>query len=68
MGVELTNPDYVRFAESFGIRGYAPKTPQELESVLSRVVPAQEMCIVEVQVDPSVDRQLTAKLSAHGGL
>jgi acetolactate synthase-1/2/3 large subunit len=64
VGTVLTNPDYVKFAESFGIRGYSPTSLRELENVLRRVVAEQEMCIVEVKVDPSVDLELTRKLEA----
>jgi len=64
VGTVLTNPDYVQFAESFGIRGYSPASLRELEDVLRRVVAEQEMCIVEVKVDPSVDLELTKKLEA----
>jgi acetolactate synthase-1/2/3 large subunit len=64
VGTVLTNPDYVKLAESFGIRGYSPRSLGELERVLREVVPAQQMCIVEVKVDPSPDLALSQKLDA----
>lgn len=65
VSTRLTNPDYEKFADSFGIRGYSPKSLFELESVLRRVVTQQEMCIVEVPVDATVDMELTRKLEAE---
>nr|WP_049913631.1 acetolactate synthase large subunit [Haloferax prahovense] len=47
-GTELTNPDFERFAESFGIDSYRPETWGEVETVLERVVPANEMSLVEI--------------------
>ncbi|MFC6799062.1 MULTISPECIES: acetolactate synthase large subunit [unclassified Haladaptatus] len=47
-GTHLTNPDFVRFAESFGIDAYRPATWDELEETLERVVPSDDMALVEV--------------------
>ena len=47
-GTELTNPDFERFAESFGIDSYRPETWSEVETVLESVVPANEMSLVEI--------------------
>lgn len=65
VGTALNNPDYVRFAESFGIRGFSPRSLEELERVLREVILSQELCIVEIPVDPAVDLQLSARLEAH---
>ena len=50
-GTQLRNPDFVTFAESFGIEGYRPETWDELDDVLGRVVPADELSLVEVPVE-----------------
>jgi acetolactate synthase-1/2/3 large subunit len=44
----LTNPDFERFAESFGIDGYRPQTWAEVEATLETVVRANEMSLVEI--------------------
>jgi acetolactate synthase-1/2/3 large subunit len=49
-GTELTTPDLVTFAESFGIDGYRPETWDELETVLADVVPSDELSLVEVSL------------------
>ncbi|WP_117591113.1 acetolactate synthase large subunit [Haloprofundus halophilus] len=47
-GTGLTNPDFVAFAESFGVDGYRPESWAELETVLDSVVDGDEMALVEV--------------------
>ncbi|WP_224269089.1 acetolactate synthase large subunit [Haloprofundus salinisoli] len=47
-GTGLTNPDFVAFAESFGVDGYRPESWAELEAVLNSVVDGDEMALVEV--------------------
>ncbi|MEM4782582.1 MAG: acetolactate synthase large subunit [Halalkalicoccus sp.] len=49
-GTRLSNPDFVAFAESFGIDGYRPESWDELEEALHAVVPADDMALVEVPV------------------
>ena len=47
-GTRLTNPDFVAFAESFGVDGYRPETWDDVANVLERVVPGDEMALVEI--------------------
>lgn len=64
-GTTLTNPDYVRYAESFGIAGYSPKSVAELTEVLKKTVQQQELAIVEIPIDPQVNYELTQKLNQN---
>jgi len=47
-GTELTNPDLVAFAESFGVEAHRPGDWEDLQSVLADVVPSPEMALVEL--------------------
>lgn len=47
-GTELTNPDIVAFAESFGIDAYRPDDWSALESALTETVPTPEMALIEL--------------------
>ena len=49
-GTELTNPDLVTFAESFGIDGYRPESWAEVEDVLSETIPGDGMSLVEIPI------------------
>jgi acetolactate synthase-1/2/3 large subunit len=50
IGSELVNPDFVRLADSFGVRGVLARTPAELEGVLKEALPATDPLLVEVPV------------------
>ncbi len=62
VGTTLTNPDFVKYAESFGINGYRASTPGELRRVLKKTVASNELAVVEVPVDPKVNLELNKKL------
>ncbi|MDZ5809942.1 acetolactate synthase large subunit [Halorubrum sp. AD140] len=49
-GTELTNPDLVAFAESFGIDGYRPESRADLREVIAAAV-GGDMALVEIPVE-----------------
>ena len=50
---DLANPDFVRFAESFGARAERARTPQELRPALKRAFASREgPTLIEVPVGP----------------
>jgi acetolactate synthase-1/2/3 large subunit len=53
LGTELANPDFVRLAESFGLRGVRATTPAELEGVLREALgTSSEPVVIDVPVGP----------------
>jgi acetolactate synthase-1/2/3 large subunit len=64
-GTSLTNPDFKRYAESFGIAGYAPKNLPELKENLNEAITGGELALIEVPIDPGVNDALTKKLNAN---
>jgi acetolactate synthase-1/2/3 large subunit len=63
----LGNPDFKAYAESFGIRGYRPRSVAELRQQLRHAIGSRELCIIEVPVDASVNTALVDKLAQHWG-
>ena len=61
----IGNPDFVRYAESFGIEAYRPDSPAELEERLTAALEDRKLCLIEVPVDTGVNRELIEKLEAH---
>ena len=61
-GTGLTNPDFKKYAESFGIPAYAPKSLQELKSDLKKAITGQKLCLVEIPIQPGVNYELSEKL------
>jgi len=49
-GTGLTNPDFSAFAESFGIDGYRPTTPEELRDAFGQTI-GSGMSLIEVPVE-----------------
>jgi len=64
-GTRLTNPDFKKYAESFGITGYAPRTAPQLREMLKQAIISDELCLVEVPIDTAVNQELSKKLESN---
>jgi acetolactate synthase-1/2/3 large subunit len=49
---DLANPDFVKFAESFGAAGRRARSPEELRTALRASFAAREPTLIEVPVGP----------------
>ncbi|HET9716648.1 MAG TPA: thiamine pyrophosphate-dependent enzyme [Pseudolabrys sp.] len=49
---ELANPDFVKYAESFGVAGRRAKGPEELRIALREALASREPTLIEVPVGP----------------
>ncbi len=65
VGTTLSNPDFKKYAESFGIKGYSPKTVKELKANLKEAITSEKLCLVEVKIDPSVNRAFSKKMAGN---
>ena len=57
-GLDFTNPDFVKLADSFGARGYSIKRSDSLEAVLTEALSMKGPVIVDVPIDYSVNDKL----------
>ncbi|MBD3169361.1 MAG: acetolactate synthase large subunit [candidate division Zixibacteria bacterium] len=64
-GTMLTNPDLKRYAESFGIKGYAPGNLNQLKNSLREAITSQELSLIEIPIQPSVNIELSRKLEQN---
>jgi acetolactate synthase-1/2/3 large subunit len=55
IGSELTNPDFVKFAESFGVPAFRVSSPAELRPVLERALADGGPIVIEVMVPRGSD-------------
>jgi acetolactate synthase-1/2/3 large subunit len=55
IGALLTNPDFVKLAETFGAAGYLARTPPELRSVLEKALALDRPVIIEVPSERGSD-------------
>ena len=49
---DLANPDFVKYAESFGAAGRRARGPEELRTALREAIAAREPALIEVPVGP----------------
>ncbi len=48
IGAELSNPDFLQFANSFGLQAHRVSTPDELRPLLTQAINMNETVIIEV--------------------
>jgi acetolactate synthase-1/2/3 large subunit len=65
--VEFGNPDFVAYAESFGIAGFRPSSASDLLPTLRRALDVDGPSLVEVPIDYRENLRLTEHLGALAG-
>ncbi len=60
--VEFTNPDFVKYAESFGAKGYRVRSAADLLPTLRQALADDTVAIIDVPVDYSENMRLTERL------
>jgi acetolactate synthase I/II/III large subunit len=63
-GVEFGNPDFVAYAQSFGIAGFRPSSAGDLAPTLRRALDVDGPALVEVPIDYRENLRLTERLGA----
>ena len=66
-GVEFGNPDFVAYAQSFGIAGFRADTAADLYPTLMRALEVAGPALVEVPIDYRENLRLTERLGALSG-
>ena len=67
-GVEFGNPDFVAYAQSFGIAGFRPSSADDLYPTLKRALDVDGPALVEVPIDYRENLRLTEHLGALSGM
>ena len=62
--VRFNNPDFVKYAQSFGADGYRVECASELFPILKEAMTQQTVSIIDCPVDYSENLKLTQKLGA----
>lgn len=57
-GLEYTNPNFVKYAESFGATGYKPESVAEFETVFKKALTSKGLQIIDVAIDYSLNHQI----------
>lgn len=62
--VDVGNPDFIKFAESFGAKGYKVEKAEDLQSVLTTAMNDGCVSLVDCPVDYSENMKLTERLKS----
>ncbi len=65
VSTRISNPDLVRYGESFGIESHRPGSPAELAERLTDAIAEKKLCLIEVPVDTRVNQELVEKLETY---
>ncbi len=61
--IDFTNPDFVKYAESFGAKGYRIHAADELIPTLKQAIADETVVVIDCPVDYSENMKLTEQLS-----
>ncbi len=61
-GIEFTNPDFVKYAESFGAKGYRINKGEDFSKILKKSLEDNTVSIIDVPVDYNENFELMKKL------
>ncbi|MEM7304332.1 MAG: acetolactate synthase large subunit [Pseudomonadota bacterium] len=61
--IEFTNPDFVKYAESFGAKGYKVESADQLVPTIKQAIEDDTVVIIDCPVDYSENMKLTEELS-----
>lgn len=64
-GISFTNPDFVKYAESFGCKGVRISTASEFLPALQKALDEKGITVIDVPVDYSENMKLTEKLGQN---
>ena len=60
--IDFNNPDFVKYAESFGAKGYRVNAAEELLPTIKQAITDNTVVVIDVPVDYSENMKLTEKL------
>jgi len=60
--VKFNNPDFVKYAEAFGAKGYRVERTEDLQSILKTALADNTVSIIDCPVDYAENMKLTEKL------
>jgi len=63
-GLDLENPDFVKFAEAFGANGYRPESCEEFAETLDKCVNSKGVHLIDLAVDYSLNHTILNELLA----
>lgn len=63
-GLDLQNPDFVKYAQSYGAKGYRPNSVAEFTEILEKCVNGKGVHLIDLAVDYSLNHAILNELLA----
>ncbi|BAK74647.1 MAG: acetolactate synthase large subunit [Arcobacter sp.] len=63
-GLDLDNPDFVKYAEAYGATGHRPQSVEEFEETLDKCVNGKGVHLIDLAVDYSLNHSILNELLA----
>ncbi|MDO7172312.1 acetolactate synthase large subunit [Mariniflexile sp. AS56] len=57
-GLDYGNPDFVKYAESFGATGYRPNSVEEFKNILKKSIDSKGIHVIDLAVDYSLNHEI----------
>ncbi|SIT11267.1 acetolactate synthase large subunit [Belliella pelovolcani] len=57
-GLDYKNPDFVKYAESYGAKGYRPDSDQEFQQILDQCLASDGVKLIDLPVDYSLNHPI----------
>ncbi len=57
-GLEYQNPDFVKYAESFGAKGYRPNSVADFETIFEKTLKTKGVHVIDLAVDYSLNHKI----------
>ncbi|MEO1937312.1 MAG: acetolactate synthase large subunit [Sulfurimonas sp.] len=61
-GLDYQNPDFVKYAESYGAHGYRPESVEAFSTLLNKVLYEKGVHLIDLQVDYSLNHHILNEL------
>jgi acetolactate synthase-1/2/3 large subunit len=61
-GLDLGNPDFVKYAESYGAKGYRPKSCSEFKDILEECTNSKGVHLIDLAMDYSLNHSILNEL------
>ena len=57
-GLDYKNPDFVKYAESYGCIGHRPKADEDFSTILSKCLNTEGVHVIDLAVDYSLNHSI----------
>ncbi len=57
-GLEYQNPDFIKYAESFGAHGYRPKSVEDFQDIFEKTLNTKGVHVIDLAVDYSLNHKI----------